>query len=131
VPLDDVRPGRRRAHHLLQHPLQRACPVRRLIVSIALVSVLFTGLGIATDTEPASAHSAITAPSLSVCNWTGVRDGVLGIGNTTLVEHFNFKYFDHTWVYCKVKIITTVVRCHAWVVSRHDGYTDHWGDTPC
>lgn len=77
-------------------------------------------------------HSTITASAYNVCAWVGVRDGVLGIGDTSLVNYYNFWYVDHTWVYCKVKIrLSTSVRCHAYIVSRHDGHTIHLGDTSC
>jgi hypothetical protein len=105
--------------------------MRRIIATVALVGVLFTGVAVAhdvADPEPAAAHYTVTALPYDVCAWTGVRDGVLGNGlGTRLEAYYNFWYVDHYWVYCRARI--SFEDAHCWIVSRHDGFTMHLG--PC
>jgi hypothetical protein len=107
------------------------------VVAIAsLISINVEGAGAAPDTpqgveQPASVerpvHWGVTAPAYDVCAWTGVRDGVLGLGGANvLTEYYNFWYVDHYWVFCSARL-TWSGDFHCWIVSRHDGYTLHLG----
>lgn len=108
--------------------------MRHLIAAVALALglVLPTVALVVVDSEPAAAHSAITAPAYDVCAWTGVRDGILGFGDKSeLWSWRRFWYIDHYWIECVAVIRVGTVGCHKWIVSTHDGKTLHLGDTPC
>lgn len=103
--------------------------MRRLIASVVLVGILFTGVAVATDVADPEPAAADHYYAHSVCQWEAVKIWGPGVV-TVIIAKYPVYAWGETYYYCRVRVLGTS-RCHSYMIQVGTAPVIIFHNIPC